>query len=212
MLQIQARIGTQGKFKSVLRDIDNDIAVIKDFFEIDAIESFGNVPSTPKANSVRFRKISPKVRRRYPLVTWRGTLRCLENARQCSRSQKLISLLEVTAAIEDLKDQEDSINCPGKGISAGNGTKCNNNRCNLSDIEEWLVNKGKRASCSPNQYRSNSETTSTRCESNRHFRQSRRSPSTKNNLHSCQELHFTPDKANIRNTGLYILFVGLFCR
>ena len=47
MLQIQARIGSRNS-SSRSKDIDNDIALIKDFFEIDAIESFGNVPSLRK--------------------------------------------------------------------------------------------------------------------------------------------------------------------
>ena len=39
VLQIQARIGSRNS-SSRSKDIDNDIALIKDFFEIDAIESF----------------------------------------------------------------------------------------------------------------------------------------------------------------------------
>ena len=43
ILQIQLRIGNQSSTRS--KDVDDDIATIKEFFEIDAIESFGNIPS-----------------------------------------------------------------------------------------------------------------------------------------------------------------------
>ena len=44
VLAIQARIGSREN-SSKSEDIDNDIALIKDFFEIDAIENFGSIPS-----------------------------------------------------------------------------------------------------------------------------------------------------------------------
>ena len=44
VLAIQARIGSREN-SSKSEDIDNDIALIKDFFEIDAIENFGSIPN-----------------------------------------------------------------------------------------------------------------------------------------------------------------------
>ena len=41
ILQIQVRIGSQNESTSS-KTIDDDIAVIKEFFEIDAIESYGS--------------------------------------------------------------------------------------------------------------------------------------------------------------------------
>jgi hypothetical protein len=101
VLQIQARIGTRNN-SSRSADIDNDIAVIKDFFEIDAIESFGSVPSLRKSlydlerTRKRYEESSTGYLERHPKM--------MENARQVQEVKKSL-ILEVTSAIEDMKDK-----------------------------------------------------------------------------------------------------------
>ena len=88
ILQIQLRIGNQSSTRS--KDVDDDIATIKEFFEIDAIESFGNIPS------LRQRLYELETTRRDYEETGAGYLerhpKMLENTRQILEVKKALSL------------------------------------------------------------------------------------------------------------------------
>ena len=203
VLQIQARIGTRNNSSSSA-DIDNDIAVIKDFFEIDAIESFGSVPSLRKSlydlerTRKRYEESSTGYLERHPKM--------MENARQVQEVKKSL-ILEVTSAIEDMKDKRIQLIAQEQEFQSAM-SKVQQDSMRLSDIEEWLVNKNRelavvRTSTDQIQRRLND------------VRIEQALPSEQEEpLHKEQFAYlpggpFTPNKAEIRNTGLYI-FIGLF--
>ena len=136
VLQIQARIGSRNS-SSRSKDIDNDIALIKDFFEIDAIESFGNVPSLRKTlfdlekTRMRYQEGSPGYLERHPKM--------LENARQVNEVKNSL-IKEVTSAIEDLKDKRVQLTAQEKEFQQAM-EKVQQDSMKLSEIEEWLINK-----------------------------------------------------------------------
>jgi polysaccharide biosynthesis transport protein len=203
VLQIQARIGTRNNSSSSA-DIDNDIAVIKDFFEIDAIESFGSVPSLRKSlydlerTRKRYEESSTGYLERHPKM--------MENARQVQEVKKSL-ILEVTSAIEDMKDKRIQLIAQEQEFQSAM-SKVQQDSMRLSDIEGWLVNKDRelavvRTSTDQIQRRLND------------VRIEQALPSEQEEpLHKEQFAYlpggpFTPNKAEIRNTGLYI-FIGLF--
>ena len=203
MLQIQARIGSRNS-SSRSKDIDNDIALIKDFFEIDAIESFGNVPSLRKTlfdlekTRMRYQEGSPGYLERHPKM--------LENARQVNEVKNSL-IKEVTSAIEDLKDKRVQLTAQEKEFQQAM-EKVQQDSMKLSEIEEWLINKEReltvvRTSTDQIQKRLNE------------VRIEQALPSEQEEpLHKEQYAFlpggpFTPDKAKIKRTGIYI-FLGLF--
>ena len=203
VLQIQARIGSRNS-SSRSKDIDNDIALIKDFFEIDAIESFGNVPSLRKTlfdlekTRMRYQEGSPGYLERHPKM--------LENARQVNEVKNSL-IKEVTSAIEDLKDKRVQLTAQEKEFQQAM-EKVQQDSMKLSEIEEWLINKEReltvvRTSTDQIQKRLNE------------VRIEQALPSEQEEpLHKEQYAFlpggpFTPDKAKIKRTGIYI-FLGLF--
>ncbi|MAL85972.1 MAG: hypothetical protein CMI23_06430 [Opitutae bacterium] len=203
VLQIQARIGSRNS-SSRSKDIDNDIALIKDFFEIDAIESFGNVPSLRKTlfdlekTRMRYQEGSPGYLERHPKM--------LENARQVNEVKNSL-IKEVTSAIEDLKDKRVQLTAQEKEFQQAM-EKVQQDSMKLSEIEEWLINKEReltvvRTSTDQIQKRLNE------------VRIEQALPSEQEEpLHKEQYAFlpggpYTPDKAKIKRTGIYI-FLGLF--
>lgn len=203
VLQIQARIGSRAN-SSRSNDIDNDIALIKDFFEIDAIENFGSVPNLRKTlfdlekDRKRYAEGSPGYLERHPEM--------LKNARQVHEVKNAL-ISEVTSAIEDLKDKRLQLIAQEQEFQQAMG-KVQADSMKLSDIEEWLLNRQReltvvRGSTDQIQRRLNE------------VRIEQALPSEQEEpLHKEQFAYlpsgpFTPDKANIRNTGMYIFF-GLF--
>ena len=203
VLQIQARIGSRNS-SSRSKDIDNDIALIKDFFEIDAIESFGNVPSLRKTlfdlekTRMRYQEGSPGYLERHPKM--------LENARQVNEVKNSL-IKEVTSAIEDLKDKRVQLTAQEKEFQQAM-EKVQQDSMKLSEIEEWLINKEReltvvRTSTDQIQKRLNE------------VRIEQALPSEQEEpLHKEQYAFlpggpYTPDKAKIKRTGVYI-FLGLF--
>ena len=95
------RIGSQNESTSS-KTIDDDIAVIKEFFEIDAIESYGSIPS------LRQRLYDLESKRRDYQETGSGYLerhpKMIENARQVQLVKQSLNK-EVKSAIEDLRDK-----------------------------------------------------------------------------------------------------------
>jgi len=203
VLQIQARIGTRNN-SSRSADIDNDIAVIKDFFEIDAIESFGSVPSLRKSlydlerTRKRYEESSTGYLERHPKM--------MENARQVQEVKKSL-ILEVTSAIEDMKDKRIQLIAQEQEFQSAM-SKVQQDSMRLSDIEEWLVNKDRelavvRTSTDQIQRRLNDVRIEQALPSEQE------EPLHKEQFAFLPGGPFTPNKAAIRNTGLYI-FIGLF--
>lgn len=97
ILGIQHRINTQGDLSS--HSVNRSIDAIKEYFEIDAIETFGNVPLLRKqlVELERMRRLyEQKYLEKHPKM--------IENATQIQDVEKLLNL-EVQAAIEDLRDK-----------------------------------------------------------------------------------------------------------
>ena len=203
VLQIQARIGTRNN-SSRSADIDNDIAVIKDFFEIDAIESFGSVPNLRKSlydlerTRKRYEESSTGYLERHPKM--------MENARQVQEVKKSL-ILEVTSAIEDMKDKRVQLIAQEQEFQSAM-SRVQQDSMRLSDIEEWLTNKNREL----NVVRTSTDQIQRRLND---VRIEQALPSEQEEpLHKEQFAYlpggpFTPNKAEIRNTGLYI-FIGLF--
>ena len=85
ILQIQMRIGAQtSSLKS--DDVEGDIAVIKEFFELDAIETYGSIPSLRKTlydletTRKNYQETGTGYLERHPKM--------MENARQVSRLRR----------------------------------------------------------------------------------------------------------------------------
>ena len=135
ILQIQVRIGSQSDSTSS-EDIDGDIALIKQFFEIDAIESFGSIPSLRKTlyNLERTRKDYQE--------TGSGYLerhpKMISNARQVQLVKKALKE-EIKTAIEDLRDRHIQLGAQGKEFSSAM-SKVQEESRTLSEIEEKLSN------------------------------------------------------------------------
>ena len=93
ILGIQHRIKAQGDLSS--HSVNRSIDAIKEYFEIDAIESFGNVPLLRK-QLVELEKM----RRLYEQKYLEKHPKMIENATQIQYVEKLLNL-EVEAATED---------------------------------------------------------------------------------------------------------------
>ena len=135
ILQIQVRIGSQNESISS-ENIDDDIAVIKEFFEIDAIESFGAIPTLRQTLFDLER-----IRRDYQ-ETGTGYLerhpKMIENARQVQLVKKALNK-EVKSAIEDLRDKHIQLSAQEKEFAAAM-SKVQEESRTLSEIEEKLKN------------------------------------------------------------------------
>ena len=203
VLQIQARIGTR-KSSSGSADIDNDIALIKEFFEIDAIENFGSIPSLRKSlfelekTRQRYEEGTSGYMERHPKM--------LENARHVQEVKNSL-IIEVTSAIEDLKDKRIQLIAQESEFSQAM-QKVQNESMKLSEIEEWLVNKDRelavvRTSTDQIQRRLNEVKIEQALPSEQE------EPLHKEQFAFLPGAPFTPDKIAIKRTGLYIFF-GLF--
>lgn len=135
ILQIQVRIGSQNE-STTSENIDDDIAVIKEFFEIDAIESFGAIPS------LRQTLFDLERKRRDYQETGTGYLerhpKMIENARQVQLVKKALNK-EVKSAIEDLRDKHIQLSAQEKEFAAAM-SKVQEESRTLSEIEEKLKN------------------------------------------------------------------------
>jgi len=135
ILAIKTRIGSNSNSVSS-KDIQDDIAVIKEFFEIDAIEQFGNIPSLRQTLYDL-----EKTRRDYE-ETGSGYLenhpRMLENARSVQQVKSALRQ-SVTSAIEDLRDKHIQLSAQEKEF-ADEMEKVQKQSEQLSEIEETLKN------------------------------------------------------------------------
>ena len=101
IINVRVNIGVQNEsLKS--QDIETDIAMIKEFFEIDAIESYGSVPELRKnlfdLEKTRrdYQELEPGYLERHPKM--------LSNAKQVKDVKKVLAL-EVKSAIDDSRDK-----------------------------------------------------------------------------------------------------------
>ncbi|HAW97701.1 MAG TPA: hypothetical protein DCX67_04125 [Opitutae bacterium] len=135
ILAIKTRIGSSTNSVSS-KDIKDDIAVIKEFFEIDAIEQFGNIPALRQTLYDL-----EKTRRDYE-ETGSGYLerhpRMLENARSVQQVKSALRQ-SVTSAIEDLRDKHIQLSAQEKEF-ADEMAKVQKQSEKLSEIEETLKN------------------------------------------------------------------------
>jgi succinoglycan biosynthesis transport protein ExoP len=135
ILQIQVRIGSQ-KESTRSEDVDEDIAVIKEFFEIDAIESYGAIPE------LRKKLFDLESQRRDFQETGAGYLekhpKMIENARQV-QLVKIELNKEVKSAIEDLRDKHIQLSAQEKEFASAM-SKVQEESRKLSEIEEKLKN------------------------------------------------------------------------
>ena len=135
ILQIQVRIGSQTESTSS-QDVDDDIAVIKEFFEIDAIESFGAIPSLRKTlynlESTRrdYKETGSGYLERHPKM--------IANARQVQLVKEALNK-EVKSAIEDLRDKHIQLTAQEKEFAQAM-SKVQEESRTLSEIEEKLKN------------------------------------------------------------------------
>ena len=135
ILAIKTRIGSNSNSVSS-KDIKDDIAVIKEFFEIDAIEQFGNIPALRQTLYDL-----EKTRRDYE-ETGSGYLerhpKMLENARSVQQVKSALRQ-SVTSAIEDLRDKHIQLSAQEKEF-ADEMEKVQKQSEQLSEIEETLKN------------------------------------------------------------------------
>ena len=135
ILAIKTRIGSNSNSVSS-KDIKDDIAVIKEFFEIDVIEQFGNIPALRQTLYDL-----EKTRRDYE-ETGSGYLerhpRMLENARSVQQVKSALRQ-SVTSAIEDLRDKHIQLSAQEKEF-ADEMEKVQKQSEQLSEIEETLKN------------------------------------------------------------------------
>lgn len=141
ILQIQVRIGSQND-STRSEDVKGDIAVIKEFFEIDAIESFGSIPSLRSSLDELERQ-----RQQYE-QTGAGYLerhpKMQENARQVQMVKKALNQ-EVKAAIADLRDKHIQLTAQENEFTTAM-SKVQEQSRELSEIEEILQNYGRQLS------------------------------------------------------------------
>lgn len=141
ILQIQVRIGSQSE-STKSEDIKGDIAVIKEFFEIDAIESFGSIPE------LRSSLVKLEQQRQQYEETGSGYLerhpKMIENARQVQLVKQSLNK-QVKSAIEDLRDKHIQLTAQEKEFASAM-TKVQEQSRQLSEIEEVLENYDRQLS------------------------------------------------------------------
>ena len=135
ILQIQVRIGSQSDSTNS-ESIDDDIAVIKEFFEIDAIEAYGSIPALRQTlydldrKRRDYQETGPGYLARHPKM--------IENARQVQLVKQALNK-EVKSAIEDLRDKHIQLTSQEKEFASAMAKVQEESRT-LSEIEEKLKN------------------------------------------------------------------------
>ena len=141
ILQIQVRIGSNSN-STKAEDIEGEIATIKQFFEIDQIESFGGIPR------LRSNLESLFLQRQQYSETGSGYLekhpKMIENARQIQVVKSSLNK-EVKAAISDLRDKHIQLSAQEKEFTQAMAKVQEQSR-KLSEIEETLNNFNRQLS------------------------------------------------------------------
>ena len=141
ILQIQVRINSQRELVTS-DEIQSEIDLIKEFFEIDAIKGFGSIPS------LRTSLYSLEVQRRDYIETGSGYMdrhpKMLENARQVQLVKASLNN-EVKNAIEDLRNRHHQLVAQEKEFTVAT-EKVQKQSRQLSEIEENLRNYSRQLS------------------------------------------------------------------
>jgi succinoglycan biosynthesis transport protein ExoP len=200
ILQIQVRIGSQNESTSS-DNIDDDIAVIKEFFEIDAIESFGSIPN------LRQTLFDLERRRRDYQETGTGYLerhpKMIENARQVQLVKKALNK-EVKSAIEDLRDKHIQLTAQEKEFAAAMAKVQEESRT-LSEIEEKLKNLDRQlAVVTRTTDQIHNRLNDVRIE--QALPSEQEEPLNKEKFAFLPGAPFTPDKAKIKRDGMMLGF------
>lgn len=200
ILQIQVRIGSQSDSTSS-QDVDDDIAVIKEFFEIDAIETYGAIPSLRQTLYDLERK-----RRDYQ-ETGSGYLerhpKMIENARQVQLVKKALNK-EVKSAIEDLRDKHIQLTAQEKEFTAAMAKVQEESRT-LSEIEEKLKNLDRQlAVVTKTTDQIHNRLNDVRIE--QALPSEQEEPLNKEQFAFLPGAPFTPDKAKIKREGIMLGF------
>ena len=120
-------------------DVETNIAQIKQYFEIDVIESFGSIPS------LRQKLLEHELQRKTYVETGTGYgpnhPKMIENARQVQEVQELLGK-EVTLAIEDLRDRHIQLDAQEREF-VGAMEKVQSESRRLGHIEE-AISKAER--------------------------------------------------------------------
>lgn len=201
IINVRVNIGVQNEsLKS--QDIETDIAMIKEFFEIDAIESYGSVPALRKnlfdLEKTRrdYQELEPGYLERHPKM--------LSNAKQVKDVKKELAL-EVKSAIDDFRDKLLELeHQEGEFTKAMQKVQLQSNE--LSEIEERLEDYKRelsvvRASTDQIHKRLND----VKIEQSLPSEQD--DPLHKEQFASLPGGPFSPDKNAIKQKGLIIFFV-----
>ncbi|MDG1139739.1 MAG: polysaccharide biosynthesis tyrosine autokinase [Opitutales bacterium] len=203
ILNIRVNIGVQNdSLKS--QDIESEIAIIKQFFEIDAIESYGNVPSLRKSlfdlekKRRDFQELAPGYLERHPKM--------LDNARQVKDVKKALTK-EVQSAIDDFRDklvelqhQESEFTKAMESMQLQSA--------NLMDVEEKLEDYSRELSI----VRGSTDQIHKRLNDvkiEQSLPSEQDDPLHRENFASLASSPYTPDKMAIRKNGI-ILFFAVF--
>ena len=200
IINVRVNIGVQNEsLKS--QDIETDIAMIKEFFEIDAIESYGSVPALRKnlfdLEKTRrdYQELEPGYLERHPKM--------LSNAKQVKDVKKSLAL-EVKSAIDDSRDKLLELqHQEGEFTMAMQEVQSQSNE--LSEIEERLEDYKRelsivRASTDQIHKRLND----VKIEQSLPSEQD--DPLHKENFASLPASPFSPDKNAIKRKGIIIFF------
>ena len=141
ILQIQVRIGSKTS-STKSEDIKGDIAVLKEFFELDVIESFGSIPTLrAKLESLEQQRLNYE-------ETGSGYLerhpKMIRNAREV-QLVKLSLNKAVKSAIEDLRNKHIQLSAQEKEFSSAMAKVQVHSR-QLSEIQEVLRNYDRQLS------------------------------------------------------------------
>jgi polysaccharide biosynthesis transport protein len=138
ILAIRTRIGT-GSASSSSKDVNEDLAVIKEifnFFEIDAIEEYGNIPS------LRQTLYNLERTRMDYMETGSGYLKkhpkMIENARSIQQVKNALEE-EVTSSIKDLRDKLSQLDAQEEAFTDAKA-KVQKESHKLSEMEDTLKN------------------------------------------------------------------------
>ena len=185
-------------------DVESNIAQIKQYFEIDVIESFGSIPS------LRQKLLEHELQRKTYVETGTGYgpnhPKMIENARQVQEVQELLGK-EVTLAIEDLRDRHIQLDAQEREFM-GAMDKVQSESRRLGHIEE-AISKAERTLTV---VRSSTDIIRKRLDDVRieaALPSEQDDPLQKDQLAFIPESPYSPDYNKIKQQGV-LIFVGIF--
>ena len=185
-------------------DVESNIAQIKQYFEIDVIESFGSIPS------LRQKLLEHELQRKTYVETGTGYgpnhPKMIENARQVQEVQELLGK-EVTLAIEDLRDRHIQLDAQEREFM-GAMDKVQSESRRLGHIEE-AISKAERTLAV---VRSSTDIIRKRLDDVRieaALPSEQDDPLQKDQLAFIPGSPYSPDYNKIKQQG-FLIFVGIF--